>query len=233
MKIRKGFVSNSSSSSFIVYNREEKEVDYSQYRKYFKEEEDFPYLEEPCYSITLPLRQNGRLKSFGWEFSRRSSFEDKVNYLFLQIMELKESKYFKTNSDFRDFYYNLRSNFEGALRLLLKKGFGIGNCFLDIKIDYNALYWNSIYKNIIFIDHQSLWDEKFFYDYSSKRKPKELFFNQYPWISTKEGVLQYLLGDSYIQGGNDNEDPTEEFLESRSLLEKYMEEVKKEKDLEE
>ena len=218
MKIRKGFVSNSSSSSFIVYNDKEKDVDYSRYRKYFKEE-DSPYAINPWYSIVLPLRQNSRLKSFGWDFSKRASFEDKVNFLLLQLKSLKNYLYVG-NKAFNDMYYTIKDSFYGALQLLLEKVLNTRNCYLDIKIDYNAIEGNSIYKNYIYIDHQSLWTD----DYESDSLDKYILdFNiKFPWLFDKRSTLHYLVGDSYIQTGNDNEEGTEEYYESLGIKREYI-----------
>lgn len=219
MKIRNGFVSNSSSSSFIVYNDKEKDVDYSQYRKYFKEE-DSPYAINLCYSIVLPLRQNSRLKSFGWEFRKRGSFEDKVNFLLLQLKSLENYLYID-NRDFNERYYTIKSSFYEALQLLLEKTLNTKYCYLDVKIDYNAMEGNSIYKNYIYIDHQSLWTD----DYDSERPDKDIsyFSNiRFPWLFDKRSILNYLVGDSYIQTGNDNEEGTEEYYESLKLNLEYI-----------
>ena len=218
MKIRKGFVSNSSSSSFIVYNDKEKDVDYSRYRKYFKEE-DSPYTINPCYSLVLPLRQNSRLKSFGWEFRKRASFEDKVNFLLLQLKSLKNYLYVG-NKAFNDMYYTIKDSFYGALQLLLEKVLNTKYCYLDIKIDYNAIEGNSIYNNYIYIDHQSLWTD----DYESDSLDKYILdFNiKFPWLLDKRSTLHYLVGDSYIQTGNDNEEGTEEYYESLGIKQEYI-----------
>lgn len=218
MKIRNGFVSNSSSSSFIVYNDKEKDVDYSQYRKYFKGE-DSPYAINPWYSIVLPLRQNSRLKSFGWEFRKRSSFEDKVNFLLLQLKSLKDYLYVR-NENFSEMYYTIKDSFYGALQLLLEKTLNTRDCYLDIKIDYNAMEGNSIYQNYIYIDHQSLWTD----DYDSDRLDKYIsdFNIKFPWLFDKRSILNYLVGDSYIQTGNDNEEGTEEYYESLGVKQEYI-----------
>lgn len=218
MKIRNGFVSNSSSSSFIVYNDKEKDVDYSQYKKYFKEE-DYPYAINPCYSIVLPLGRKSKLKSFGWEFRKRCSFEDKVNFLLLQLKSLEDYLYVR-NKSFNEMYYTIKDSFYGAMQLLLEKTLNTRDCYLDVKIDYNAIEGNSIYENYIYIDHQSLWTD----DYDSDRLDNYIqdFNINLPWLFDKRSILNYLVGDSYIQTGNDNEEGTEEYYESLKLNLEYI-----------
>ena len=90
------------------------------------------------------------------------------------------------------------------------------NSCLDILIDYNALHWDSIYDGYsIDIDHQSLWSEEFWEDFQ-KDNTKGLR-NQYGWLLNSTKIVEYLIGDSYIQCGNDNDEPTEEWLESFNL----------------
>lgn len=218
MKIRNGFVSNSSSSSFIVYNDKEKDVDYSHYRKYFKEEES-PFVDNN-YFMVLPLRRNSRLKSFGWSFSKRASFEDKVNFLLLQLKSLENFLY-PSNREFNKMYDTIKNSFYGALQLLLEKTLDTKDCYLDVKMDYNAMEVDSKYKNYIYIDHQSLWTDD--YNLKSINEDTSYFLNiRFPWLLDKKSVLNFLVGDSYIQTGNDNEEGTEEYYESRKLEQAYI-----------
>ena len=70
MKVRNGFVSNSSSSSFVVINRESRTSNFNKYiNKNFLH---IPYdLDNPYYE-------------FGWEFKRFDRFEDKLCWAYLQ-----------------------------------------------------------------------------------------------------------------------------------------------------
>lgn len=224
MKIRNGFVSNSSSSSFIVYvDSKDKKKDYSQYLEYMERTYTvYGVKDKKYYNIILPLKDHfSHLNSFGWEFERWDSFVDKVNYLFLQIHELRTSI---SCAHMQSVVSDIHQNLDKALNIILKRALGTDNACLFIKVDYNTLHYDSISEDTIDIDHQSLWLEELPSNLSEERA-KTFFEENYPWVLDPEAIVDYLTGDSYIQGGNDNEASTYDWNDSYLRVKNYLKQV--------
>ena len=102
MKVRKGFVSNSSSSSFIVPDmRVPEALDYSSLKSFFNPNEfvrDYEGNLRKIHTITLPITEGNRY--FGWGETRYTDFADKLNYLFLQIKSLHQDVHLKNELEF-------------------------------------------------------------------------------------------------------------------------------------
>lgn len=200
MKVRSGFVSNSSSSSFIVPVMTKADSHcYNSLKSFFTE------IRKKYYSISLPV--SGGQHSFDWEEEVYSTFEDKLNYLFLQIMSLTDNP---------QLMEELKSKLEEALKSICAKVYGLSDLrfTLDMKIDYNAIKWDSIYdfNDVYTIDHQSTWNES--------SDTVEMFFKSNP---PKADLIEtFLLGDSYIQGGNDNDYMSDSYFHSKSILNTYI-----------
>ena len=200
MKVRSGFVSNSSSSSFIVPVMTKVDSHcYSSLKSFFTE------IRKKYYSITLPV--SGGQHSFDWEEEVYSNFEDKLNYLFLQIMGLTDNP---------QLLEELKSKLEEALKSICAKVYGLSDLrfTFDMEIDYNAIKWDSIYdfNDVYMIDHQSTWNEN--------ADTVEMFFKSNP---PKADLIEtFLLGDSYIQGGNDNDYMSDSYFHSKSILNTYI-----------
>ena len=118
MKIRNGFVSNSSSSSFIVPDMKVPEdFDYSSLKSFFNLNEstyDYEGNLQRVYSITLPVTEGNRY--FGWAETRYTDFADKLNYLFLQIQSLYQNVRLKNKLEYA---------LEKALKSICEKAYNL------------------------------------------------------------------------------------------------------------
>ena len=215
MKIRNGFVSNSSSSSFIVPNMRVPEAhEYSSLKSFFNLDESIRDHEgnlRKVYTITLPILEGN--KCFGWEDTRYTEFADKLNYLFLQIESMHQDVRLKNK---------LEHTLEKALKSICEKAYnttGLKYGEFTARVDYNHLFsptsaFSSIYKydDIYYIDHQSTWGE-------NEPGVVKYFAQNEPNADLME---KYLVGESYIQGGNDNEDGSSEYYDSLEILHAFM-----------
>ena len=214
MKIRAGFVSNSSSSSFIVPDmRVPETLDYSPLKSFFNLNEST--LDEGApreiYSITLPVTK-GR-KYFGWAEIRYKTFADKLNYLFLQIQSLHQDVPLKNKLEYA---------LERALKSICEKAYNLKELKYGefaVRVDYNYLFpftsvFESIYdfKDIYYIDHQSTWGE-------NQRAVANYFNHNEPNADLME---KYLVGNSYVQGGNDNDDMPPAYRDSLEILHTFI-----------
>lgn len=211
MKIRNGFVSNSSSSSFIVPDMKVPEdFDYSSLKSYFNLDEstcDYEGNLRRVYTITLPVMEGNRY--FGWEDTRYTEFADKLDYLFLQIESMYQDVRLKNK---------LEHTLENALKSICEKAYNIKGLKygeFDVKVDYNHLFsptsaFSSIYEydDIYHIDHQSTWGE-------NEPAIVKYFAQNEPNADLME---KYLVGESYIQGGDDNDEGSPEYYDSLEIL---------------
>lgn len=211
MKLRYGFVSNSSSSSFIVPIMNSIEtVNYSRLQHYFEVDEEVCWDGETrkVYSIVLPIESG--VHRFDWEETTYDSFASKLNYLIIQIEGLE-------NTRLRD---TLKDKLREALKSICRKAYNEESIYsFDVLIDYNKFKWDSIYNyaELYNIDHQSTW-------YESEDIVSSYFKTHKPDVSLIEN---YLVGDSYIQGGNDNDDMSADYHESLDILKRYKSEQQK------
>lgn len=78
--IRQGFVSNSSSSSFIVYNPDKAGNEYFDIKDFKK----FYTINDNVATVNLPYITKNSSEDFDWSVRHYDRFEDKVNFVFFQ-----------------------------------------------------------------------------------------------------------------------------------------------------
>lgn len=174
MKIRKGFVSNSSSSSFIV-NVKTEGADRWDIDEYLE------YCGDKAYEITLPIKAG--TYEFGWEVKRWYDVVSKINYAVIQAFHSSKS-------------YDNRHMIEKALDKRIKEVKG-EDYDIYVNWDYNAVMYDSGV-SWAEIDHQSLWYE-FDEDGCYGTPPVHDIFEN---VDNMKNYL--FNSHAYIQGGNDN-----------------------------
>ena len=202
--IRQGFVSNSSSSSFIVYYPKESK-NYKE-DNYYKELWESPTEESAADTLyhltdvcTLPFMD--AQTDFGWSFKRFHNTKDKINYCLLQAidlaMNLKNFRPYETimgdwGSDEEASPYGILIK---ALHKIHKKYRDNDLRLFRLEFDWNALLDFSVYDAMkyVFIDGNS-----YIGDWSKSFPNNEIFFDS-------DKMIEFLLDDDYyVQGGNDN-----------------------------
>lgn len=137
--IRQGFVSNSSSSSFIVYNPDKAGNEYFDIKDFKK----FYTINDNVATVTLPYITKNSSEDFDWGIIHYNSFEDKVNFVFFQY--------------WGECLTGLKDVFETALLKIIQKGYP-NVTSLEVNINEDVI------DKKIFFNHGSYAWEEYSYD---------------------------------------------------------------------
>ena len=178
MKIRNGFVSNSSSSSFVVISKNPTTMMDTIPENLLVRQ---PLNQERAELLmSLPM-QEGELH-FNWQFERYYDFISKCNYAVAQFMDLD-----------RDLKSKYKRMFEHVLSKHIKS-----KDYFKVVYDYNFFYWDSILDADCYIDHQSAYyeyNEKGHYIFLSEENLENFLFNTESFIQcgndNSDGTEEY------------------------------------------
>ena len=189
MKLRTDYVSNSSSSSFII-------IANSGTDRTDEIKSDFLSYKEDWTSYPIP-NTNGK-HEFGWEWEDTNSFEGKLNfvgiqllYLFLEKISNREREYKRpyTGKDFDRLYDMLQKVCKEQFGFNVRLNPDVINTDIGFSEDRGGYYGFTTLATGYYIDHQSA---------SIEGECMEMF-------ESEDALYNFLRFDeSYIRGGNDN-----------------------------
>ena len=183
MKLRSDYVSNSSSSSFIIIADNGEDQTYNIQRDFSSYNEPWTCYEVPC--------KNGK-HEFGWEWEDTCTFEVGIQLLdlFLGKISGSEPEYKReyTGKDFDRLYDMLKKVCKEQFNFNVK----LNEDAIKMHIwhdDEKGYYGYSLLNDDYYIDHQSA---------SSEGECMEMF-------ESEDALYNFLrFQESYVRGGNDN-----------------------------
>lgn len=187
MKIRNDFVSNSSSSSFIVINYTNKI--YPDIRDYHTEYDP----------LILPTGEHGGEYCFGHEFEEYRNFWSKLNWCAILITQMEmyinmseDDKKWYTDCEYSKKMYERRLAFSNE-HFEEYKNMLIDVCKSEFNLHVDVMSYNEADRMFAYIDHQS--------DIFENPDNARMF-------KSNDELIYFLTSyDSYIRTGNDNSVP--------------------------
>ena len=188
MKLRSDYVSNSSSSSFIIIADNGEDQTYNIQRDFSSYSKEWTCYEVPC--------KNGK-HQFGWEWEDTCTFKSKLNfvgiqliYLFLEKISGRDREYKRefTGKDFDRLY--------DMLKKVCKEQFNF-----NVKLNEDAIH-TRIWKD----DERGYYsyvtiDDEYYIDHQSASSEGECM----EMFESEDALYNFLrFQESYIRGGNDN-----------------------------
>lgn len=167
MKIRNGFVSNSSSSSFVVYGRDPSKMIHTLPKELYTKSYRYG---RNVDNIVLPFTE--AQMEFGWQFERYYDIKDRINFCAAMIMDMPE---------------NIRYEHKRMLETVIEKHISDDE-YVEIVYDYNFFFWDSIESEKLYIDHQSSWREGRNTElFESEKNLEDFIFNSESFIQCGNG----------------------------------------------
>ena len=185
MKNRTDFVSNSSSSSFIVIGDNTQKFNFND------------------QTIEIPNSDEGQ-KEFGWQFEKYDDFWSKLNFCAIQLDQIKENyKYAEEN------YKNSQEDWEKRIYKNYKEWYDRLDNMWDTLVDVCR---SEFHLNIELKDHDKI-DHMFAYiDHQSSVTDND---NMEMFDSYDSLYRFLSCSDSYIKCGNDNDEGPEDWYDKR------------------
>ena len=191
MKIRSDYVSNSSSSSFIVISTSKENYEDSSIKMEFGEFCDSEY-------STYEFPNKRHKHQFGWEFENTSDFGGKLNFIGIQLLNLfimstsqQKQTYYRGNAkeDFSRYYSMVKKVCLEHFGMRVRLDASSIKVAIDKVEDSEEFYPLFYIAYDMYIDHQSCVTEN---------QCMEMF-------NSEDDLYNFLANsESHVSGGNDN-----------------------------